>query len=67
MKNPVLSEEQALSLRACCVCGKKITYGYYGRWEDGGTCSRGCERTKESQPKLHGGQLCNPASDAGGD
>ena len=38
----------------CCVCGEKIDYGFFGRWGDGGTCSRHCEVTQQAKPKDFG-------------
>lgn len=34
----------------CCVCGKSMELPY-GRWGNGGTCNRVCEKTKEAEPK----------------
>lgn len=35
----------------CCVCHKPVP-GWYGAWEEGGTCSGKCERIREAQPKF---------------
>jgi len=37
----------------CCICSKPVP-GFYGRWGDGGTCSRPCEVIREAQPKYPG-------------
>lgn len=41
-------------LGVCMECGKQITDGYYGRWEDGGVCSKTCDilhmKKKEGEP-----------------
>jgi hypothetical protein len=60
LKNPALpdyrpkKEREALpqmTFSPCCVCGKQITEGFYGRWANGGTCSKTCETVQESKPK----------------
>lgn len=38
--------------KPCIICGKKITEGYYGSWNDGGTCSRKCEMEQEKKPRF---------------
>lgn len=35
----------------CCVCQKKVTGGFYGRWGDGGTCQKACETIQEAKPR----------------
>lgn len=47
IKNPVLNEEMGAQLLSCLVCKGKVTFGYYGRWGERGTCSRKCELTME--------------------
>ena len=42
-------KEVSLSFSPCLVCGKVIKDGYYGRWLDGGVCSRHCNSTKEQE------------------
>jgi hypothetical protein len=42
-------KEFNLSLTDCINCGGKIHYGYYGRWGDGGTCSKKCEREQQAE------------------
>jgi len=37
----------------CMVCSKKIE-GYYGQHQDGGTCSRACERAQMALPRYPG-------------
>lgn len=44
-------EEVVLIFNPCCNCGKKITDGYYGRWSDGGTCSKTCEKEQFAKPR----------------
>jgi hypothetical protein len=34
----------------CCVCEKPVP-GFYGMWQEGGTCSKKCEQEREKQPK----------------
>ena len=40
-------EEVTIQAKPCCVCGAKITTSYYGRWGNGGTCSKSCEAKQE--------------------
>lgn len=35
----------------CCNCGKAITDGYYGRYGDGGVCSKTCNTAQAAKPK----------------
>ena len=35
--------------KSCVVCGKQYM-NPYGRWGEGGTCSKKCEEVRESQP-----------------
>lgn len=62
LKNPVLSvplfagsgkNPSGLKLDPCVECGKPIEDGYYGRWGDGGVCSKTCDilhmRKKEGE------------------
>jgi hypothetical protein len=44
-------EEVKLDLLPCCNCGKKISDGYYGRFGDGGVCSKTCNAIQEAKPK----------------
>lgn len=44
-------EQETLRLSPCCVCGKPITDGYYGRWGNGGACSKTCDAIEEAKPK----------------
>lgn len=39
--------EHSLSFSPCLTCRKKIEEGYYGRWQEGGTCSKTCELKQE--------------------
>jgi hypothetical protein len=47
--NPVLPSppekegEVKLKIDPCCECRKPITDGYYGRYGDGGVCSKACD------------------------
>lgn len=51
MKGQKLHEAQEKGIpKPCCVCNKP-TLNFYGRWGDGGTCSRPCERIQEAKPK----------------
>lgn len=36
-------EEIKLVFENCCVCNKQITDGYWGRYKDGGVCSKSCD------------------------
>jgi len=40
-------DEIVLTFSPCCVCGKVIKQGYYGRYGDGGVCSKSCNTQKE--------------------
>jgi hypothetical protein len=42
-------EETDLTFEPCCVCQKVISMGYYGRWGNGGTCSKKCELVKQDE------------------
>lgn len=42
-------EDTGLPLKPCCICQKMCRP--YGFWNDGQTCSRVCEVTKEAQPR----------------
>jgi hypothetical protein len=44
-------EEIKLTFSPCCNCGKSITDGYYGRYGDGGVCSKTCNTIQEAKPK----------------
>jgi hypothetical protein len=44
-------EEVKLDLKPCCNCGKTISDGYYGRFGDGGVCSKTCNTIQEGKPK----------------
>ena len=44
-------EQETLRLSPCCVCGKPITDGYFGRWGNGGACSKVCDAIQEAKPK----------------
>ncbi len=53
------ADEVKLVFTSCCVCKKQIGEGYYGRWGDGGVCSKTCNEVMELKPKenqddLHG-------------
>lgn len=57
LPNPVIYKqkekyaEATLVFSPCLVCGKVITDGYYGRWGDGGVCSKTCNTTQDKVPK----------------
>ena len=36
-------KEPTITLGNCCVCNKVVTQGFYGRYANGGTCSKKCE------------------------
>ena len=48
----VKQEEVNLHLTPCLNCGKEITDGYYGRFGNGGVCSKDCNTTHEAKPKF---------------
>jgi hypothetical protein len=55
-KNKPKKEEEAwVKLKPCCNCGKEITDGYYGRFQEGGVCSKACNAIENAKPK-YGGQ-----------
>lgn len=56
--NRVLEKQLELDFSACCVCGGKIGYGYYGRHNDGGTCSSACEKIQQAKPNKWGEPSC---------
>lgn len=39
--------EPTLTFKPCCVCNAVITTGYFGVWEEGGTCTKKCEATRQ--------------------
>lgn len=49
-----LEKVESLSLLPCCVCKGIVPKGYYGSWQEGGTCSPKCEVIKEAMPKYPG-------------
>lgn len=64
MSNPVIPDyrpkserqvEPTIKLEPCIECGKPIVDGYYGRWGDGGVCSKTCDilHMKEKPSVLH--------------
>lgn len=45
--------EVRLVFKPCCNCGKQITQGYFGRWGDGGVCSKKCnDAYSKNRPSL---------------
>lgn len=53
-------QEVTLVFSPCCECGKAIGEGYYGRWGNGGVCSKSCNEKYEAKEKDYG----EPASTA---
>ena len=51
--------------KSCIVCGKSYDFPY-GRWGDGGSCSRPCELIQEAKPK-YGGEHVFTESIGGGE
>lgn len=47
-------KEPTLVFKPCLVCQKAITDGYWGRWGDGGVCSKKCNEVMEIKPKENG-------------
>lgn len=53
-RNPVIPESLAKQLTyICMVCSKEVE-GFYGQHQDGGTCSRSCEKEQMSRPRYPG-------------
>ena len=46
--------EVTISFEPCCLCGIPIQQGYYGRYGNGGTCSKACETKMSAKPKDFG-------------
>lgn len=46
--------EIKLNFTPCLVCGKQITAGYYGRYNDGGVCSKKCDTIQDAKPRNFG-------------
>ena len=44
------TKEVTLLFSDCINCGKVITQGYYGRYRNGGTCSKKCEGEQAQKP-----------------
>jgi hypothetical protein len=53
-KGKVEDIEKRITLEPCVECGKPIEDGYYGRWKDGGVCSKTCNilhmKKREGEP-----------------
>ena len=53
-EKPEPPKEQDVPQRLCCECGKRILDGYYGRYGDGGVCSKTCSilhmKKREGEP-----------------
>lgn len=49
-RKKVETQEIVLQFQPCINCGKKIVEGYYGRYGDGGTCSKACETVQSQKP-----------------
>ncbi len=47
-------EEVTLTFEPCCLCGEPIKQGYYGRYGNGGTCSKTCEKEMAAKPRDFG-------------
>lgn len=65
--NPVLPQKEEkevkLDFKPCSNCGKKITDGYYGRFGDGGVCSKTCNAIEVAKPRYpKGGQNASVSS-----
>ena len=43
-------EKNKIRLDPCIVCGNMPKEGYYGRYGDGGTCSKTCEAVQNKKP-----------------
>jgi len=56
---PKKKEEAVIFFENCCVCGVIITVGYYGRFSEGGVCSKHCNTIREQLP-LFGEQDGHP-------
>jgi len=42
-RKEVKTQEVALVFRPCLICHKNIKEGYWGRYQDGGVCSKSCD------------------------
>ena len=42
-----------LTFAPCLACGKAISDGYYGRFGDGGVCSKRCNDTESKKTSTH--------------
>jgi hypothetical protein len=51
------NKPEPLVFSSCIHCGGGITYGYYGRHGNGGTCCKSCETLYTS--KVRGGELAS--------
>lgn len=49
-------QEVILDFSNCLHCDKVITEGYYGRFGNGGVCSKTCNTAQEAKPKDFGEQ-----------
>lgn len=47
-------QEQSVRLEPCVECGKPIVDGYFGRWGDGGVCSKTCDILHMQQRRPYG-------------
>lgn len=55
-KDKGTKEEVTLSFTPCLICKKQIKEGYYGRYGNGGVCSKTCSTVQEGKFKTLGEQ-----------
>lgn len=63
-------DEVTLVFKPCCNCGKQIKAGFYGRFGDGGVCSKTCNETfTKNRPSMidYQGEYHEPQSNDCGD
>lgn len=63
-------DEVTLVFKPCCNCGKAVKAGFYGRFGEGGVCSKKCNEAYElTRPKMidyQPGEHHEPQSNDGG-
>lgn len=51
-KKRVVEENTIPPLPPCLHCGNNITDGFYGRWGNGGVCSKNCNIEQTKKPRF---------------
>jgi hypothetical protein len=49
LRNPVMPESLGKQLLMKCMICQKDCEGWYGRWQDTGTCSKKCEQVQAAK------------------